>query len=445
MVVDGSVRSPEEKVAGDVRFAVGIAGVCGEGDRREDDLAATERGAGLNGGENELAVVLPGLKERARVINEGDFKVEAVLDVNSLVIALDEAVRGEGGTGKRAEEKSGESAHGRGLRQCAPEEDTDREEDQAEDDKLDARVVEFPGGEWAVFPGSAGRCCGSGATEVDGSGGCFGAELGEFAGLGFARFELGGEDAELFLEFLLFAAEFLGFALEAAFLGREFGIRASGREACHSLLCARGQGEDPNDEADSGKDLDREGECEPALQPVTKSAVLIGRIVTLDSGIAGLVGGGGLGGNLRLGLGKLGAGILHAAEGLAEFAGELRIAPRAGVDGFQVAEVLGERIIDRVELLEAFLGFLDLALDDHERAGELVEHVGASGLEFVLTPLEFLEALFFAFDFLLFLLEALEFGANLLHFVSEFPGGILIEVEVGVGIFAVVCWHEKTC
>ena len=100
--------------------------------------------------------------------------------------------------------------------------------------------------------------------------------------------------------------------------------------------------------------------------------------------------------------------------------------------------MLGERVENGVHLLDALLGLFDLALDDHQRSGDLVEHVGTAGIELVLAALELFKARLFFFDFLLLLLEAFELGADLLNLVAQLSRGVVFEVKIGIWRFAVV-------
>ena len=90
-----------------------------------------------------------------------------------------------------------------------------------------------------------------------------------------------------------------------------------------------------------------------------------------------------------------------------------------------MAYVLRERVENGVHLLDALLRLLDLALDDHKRASQLVEHVGAAGIQLVLSALELFQARFFFFDFLLLLLEAFELSADLLDLIAKLSSGVV--------------------
>ena len=136
-----------------------------------------------------------------------------------------------------------------------------------------------------------------------------------------------------------------------------------------------------------------------------------------------------------MGLDVFGPGILDGTESLAELAWQILRAPCAGIDVLKLAEVLTEGSVDGVHLLDAFLRFLGLALNDHQRAGELVEHVGAALLQAVLASLEFLEAGLLAFDLLLFLLEAFKLCPDLLDFVAQFAVLVVGEIQILALIF----------
>ena len=128
---------------------------------------------------------------------------------------------------------------------------------------------------------------------------------------------------------------------------------------------------------------------------------------------------GSIGGEARLLLVVVRAGVVDHAQGAAEFALEVGAGPGFGVDGFERREVAAEGLVGAVELLDALLRLAGLAFDGHERAGELFDHLLAALLQFVLAAAEFFEFALLALDLLLLTAQRKELFLGFLHLVAD--------------------------
>src|SRR6187399_2666318 len=100
--------------------------------------------------------------------------------------------------------------------------------------------------------------------------------------------------------------------------------------------------------------------------------------------------------------------------------------------------------MNNIELLQTTLGLLRFALHCRQRTRELVQHIAATDLQFVLTALEFLQPQLLLFDVLKLTLEFFQLGVGFLNLFTKVFGIILIQVEKRVGVVAKIRWHKKS-
>ena len=89
---------------------------------------------------------------------------------------------------------------------------------------------------------------------------------------------------------------------------------------------------------------------------------------------------GGLGGEPRLLLVELRAGVIDHAQRAAEFALQIGAGPAFRVDGFERVQVRAEGFAVACSCSTRFCASVGLALDDDQRAGQFFDHLGAARL-----------------------------------------------------------------
>ena len=96
--------------------------------------------------------------------------------------------------------------------------------------------------------------------------------------------------------------------------------------------------------------------------------------------------------------------------------------------------MLIEGFVDRTELLHALLGVINLSLHDHQRPGEVLDHLRLALLELLLPAAEFLEFPFLFLDLFLLALELDELLLRFLHLIVQMLYGfLLLEVQEWIG------------
>ncbi len=94
--------------------------------------------------------------------------------------------------------------------------------------------------------------------------------------------------------------------------------------------------------------------------------------------------------------------------------------------------MLDKGFVDRTELLDPLLGIVNLALEDDQGSGEMLDHLGFALLELLLPPAQFLEFPLLLLNLLLLALELDELLLRLLHLIVQmFDGFVLLEIEEG--------------
>ena len=124
------------------------------------------------------------------------------------------------------------------------------------------------------------------------------------------------------------------------------------------------------------------------------------------------------------------AGLVHGPQGTGQFTGQVAAGPCLRIDFLQVTEMLGEGILDRMELLKPALGLLRFPLGKGDGARELVGNLCAAALELILLAGQFLKTLLLPLDLILLLTQVKEFVLGLADLILKlFGGGILIQSE----------------
>ena len=98
-------------------------------------------------------------------------------------------------------------------------------------------------------------------------------------------------------------------------------------------------------------------------------------------------------------------GLIHRTECPGELTRKVTPVPGLGIDLLKIMQMLGKGILNGVELLQAALGLLGLALHEDDGTGEFVGDFIATALEIILTSGQLLEAILLLLDLLLTLAE----------------------------------------
>ena len=121
-------------------------------------------------------------------------------------------------------------------------------------------------------------------------------------------------------------------------------------------------------------------------------------------------------------LAVLGPGVVHRAQGAAQFLAQFRRIPGARIDRFEQFEMLAETFAGGAELLHFFLGVVGFTLEHDERAGQLVGHLGAAVFQFFLAATELLQLALLFFDLFLLALELEQLLLRFLHLGIQMLG-----------------------
>ena len=197
---------------------------------------------------------------------------------------------------------------------------------------------------------------------------------------------------------------------------------------------------DPDKEGDRPKDQKWQRECETVLEPIGKPLLTTNTLVEKGSRLdRQAVLGIGTGSDLRVGTGVGRAGLVDGAESTCQFTWEITTVPCLGIDFLEAAEMLGERILNGIELFESPLGLFRLTLDQNDGSGKFIGDFIAPAFQFLLAACQFLEALLLFFDLILPLTELEQLGLRPLDLILEFlGGGCLFEIQQLVVFFVEV-------
>ena len=114
-------------------------------------------------------------------------------------------------------------------------------------------------------------------------------------------------------------------------------------------------------------------------------------------------------------LAVFGPRVVHRAQSAAQFLVQVGRDSRSWIDRFKQFEMLAEAFASGAELLHFFLRVGGFAFEHDERARQLVGHLGAAAVEFLLAAAQLLEFALLFLDLFLLALELEELFLRLLH------------------------------